>query len=206
MHCIALFLGLLGLVDPALVATLAPMTGLPVADVEKALRGEIAVRSETVTSASGKSSGRGVGAVLIGKPIADCWAVVSRYEDKAEYQPRIKKVTVLDKSPERLHVKMEVDASVMTARYTGWFALDAARHSVHWTLDHAAPDNNITDVDGGYQLFEVGPGDTLLVYRTWVDSGRSVPRFIQDYMAKKSIPDLLGAIKKRIESGGTYHK
>jgi len=33
-----------------------------------------------------------------------------------------------------------------------------------------------------------------------------VPRFIQDYMAERSIPNLLRAIKKRVESNGTWRK
>jgi hypothetical protein len=189
----------LALLSPAAV-------GLAEAELNAALRGEVALRTETFTTATGQSAGRGVGAIVIDRSVPEVWAVVSRYEDKAEYQPRLKTVTVLERQLGRLRVKMEIDAALMTARYTGWFSLDDAAHTIHWSLDRAATDNNIRDVDGEYRLFEVSRSRTLLVYRTFVDTGRSVPKWIQDFMTRKSIPNLLGAIKKRVESGGTYRK
>lgn len=187
-------------------AIVASTVGLTDPELATALRGEVPVRTETFTAPTGKASGRGLGAIVIDRPLADVWAVMTRYEDKAEYQPRVDRVWVLDKQPDRLHVRMQVDATVTTVRYTAYFQLDHAAHTVHWTLDKAAPDNTVADIDGGYQLLEVTPTRTLVVYRTWVDSGRSVPRAIQDYMARKSIPNLLEAVKKRVESGGTWRK
>jgi hypothetical protein len=55
-------------------------------------------------------------------------------------------------------------------------------------------------------MFPLTPTRTLLVYRTYVDSGLHVAASIQSYVARRSIPDLLGAIKRRIESGGTWRK
>lgn len=189
----------LALLTPAAV-------GLAEAELAAALRGEVALRTETVTGPSGKAAGRGLGAIVIDRPVADVWATVSRYEDKAEYQPRLNKVEVLDRKPGLLRVRMEVDATITTARYTGLFRLDAEEHTITWTLDTSAPDNTVAAIEGGYRLFEVAPGRTLLVYRTFVDSGRAVPRFIQDYMTRKSLPNLLSSIKKRVESGGRYRK
>ena len=54
--------------------------------------------------------------------------------------------------------------------------------------------------------FHCEPGRTLVVYRAYVDAGTSVPKFVQDFMIRRSIPNLLRATKKRIESGGTWKK
>src|SRR4051812_31770560 len=125
----------------------------------QALRGEVPTRTETFTAttgkAAGKASGRGLGAIVIERPIADVWAVVARYDDKAEYQPRVESVEVLERKPGLLRVRMTVDASVTTVRYTGWFALDEQEHVIHWTLDRTAKDNSIADMDGEYRLFEL---------------------------------------------------
>src|SRR5207237_9591612 len=110
------------------------------------------------------SSGRGIGAIVIDRPINQVWATMIHYEDKAEYQPRVEKVWVLEKLPDQLKVRMQLNASVTTVRYTGIFKLDHAAHTIHWTLDKSAPDNTIADVDGGYQLAEVSPDKTLVVY------------------------------------------
>ncbi len=187
-------------------AVIASALGLTEPELEQAMHGAIPVRTESFTAPSGKDSGRGVGAIVIDRPLHEVWAVLIHYEDKAEYQPRVEKVWVLEKQPDRLKVRMQIDASISTARYTALFQLDHAAHSIHWTLDKTAPDNTVADIDGGYQLAEISDTRTLVVYRTWVDAGRAVPRSIQNYIARKSIPNLLRAIKNRIESGGTWRK
>jgi len=185
---------------------LAASVGLNDPELSAALRGEIPTRTESFTSDSGKAAGRGVGAIVIDRPLLEVWKVLSRYEDKAEYMPRVEKVAILDSSPERLRVRMQVNATVTTVRYTAFFDLDPKAHAIRWTLDKSAPDNTIIDTTGSYQLHEVSAQRTLLIYRTWVDTGRAVPRFIHDYMSRRSIPNLLRAVKLRVESGGTSRK
>ena len=187
-------------------AVVASTLGLTEPELAAALRGQVPSHTETFTAPSGKGSGRGVGAIVIEKPIADVWATMIRYEDRAEYQPRVEKVWVLEKLPDQLKVRMQLDASVTTIRYTAIYKLDHSAHTIHWLLDKSATDNTVADIDGNYQLAEISPERTLVVYRSWVDSGRSVPRFIQDYVARRSIPDLLRALKKRVESGGVWKK
>lgn len=184
----------------------AAAVGLTEPELAAALRGDTPTRMESVTTETGKASGRGVGAIVIDRPMAEVWSVVSHFPDKAEYMPRLEKVEVLEATKERLRAKMTVDAAVSTARYTAIFSISQAQHTIDFQLDKSASDNTIKDTVGGYALFEVSTEKTLLVYRTWVDTGRSIPRFVADYMSRKSIPNLLHAIKKRVESRGLYRK
>jgi carbon monoxide dehydrogenase subunit G len=180
--------------------------GLSDGELAQALKGDVPARTESFLAPSGKSAGRGVGAIVIDRPIAEVWTHLSRYEDKAEYQPRVKAVTVLEKQPDRIRARFIVDASIMTAKYTAWFVFDPGAHIIHWTLDGTATDNTIAAADGDYHMFEVAPGQTLVVYRTYIDTGRSIAQSIQNYFTRKAIPNLLRAVKKRIESGGTWKK
>jgi hypothetical protein len=189
-----------------LFALIASVVGLSDRELADALKGDVPARIESFAATNGKAAGRGVGAIVIDRSIAEVWVTLSRYDDKAEYQPRVKQVTVLDRLPDRIHARFEIDASIMTARYTAWFVLDSRAHTIRWSLDTTAADNTIAAVDGDYHLFEVTPMQTLVVYRAYVDSGRAVPHSIQNYIARKSIPNLLRAVKKRVESGGTYKK
>lgn len=191
-----------------LVMSLVAVAALQMTEVELAAvgKGEIPVRVEAFKNARGKSAGRGWGAIAIDRPIAEVWATLARYDDRAEYVPRLKSVEVLEKTPGRARIRQEIDASVTTARYTAWFTFDEAQRSIAWTLDKSAGDNTVSDVDGDYRLAELAPGRTLLVYRAYVDSGLHVPQAIQTYMQKRSIPDLLRAIKRRVESGGRWKK
>lgn len=188
------------------VLVLELLLGLTAAELAEVQAGKVPTRTESFTNARGKSAGRGWGAIVVDKPVAAVWATLTRYDDRAEYVPRIKRASVLERKPGMLRVRQEVDATVTTARYTAWYRLDEATHTIGWTLDKTATDNTIVEVEGDYRLAELGPGRTLLVYRTYVDSGLRVPGSIQAYMQRRSIPDLLRAIKRRVESGGTWKK
>lgn len=176
-----------------------PVLGLTDAELAQIEKGQVPTRTESFTNAQGKSVGRGVGAIVIERSVFDAWAVLSRYEDRAEYIPRLKSVAILERQPSRLRIRQEIDATVKTVRYTAWFEFDPSAHTIHWQLDKTAADNNIADVDGDYRMVELAPGRTLLVYRTYVDTGLRVSASIQAYIARRSIPDLLKSIKQRIE-------
>ena len=171
-----------------------------------ALSGQVPVRMEPHPRADGKMAGQGVGAIVVHRPVSEVWSTLSRFEDKPEYMPRLKTMEVLEKSPERVRVKVSVDASVTTARYTLIFSLNEPQYVLSWKLDSTAKDNSIADAVGEYRLFQLDGGQTLVTYKSYVDTGRAVPRMIQDYMAKRSIPNLLRAIQKRVESGGRWHQ
>lgn len=190
----------------ALTALVLPGSGLTEKEVADALGGKVPARSESFTAPSGKSTGRGLGAIVINRPVAEVWRTLVRFEDRSEYVPRLLSVAVLEKAGRRLRVRQEVDAAVKKVRYTAWFEIDEGTRTIHWTLDRMARDNGIKDVDGEYRLFEIDPARCLLVYRTWLDPGLAVPVFIQRYMSVRSIPTLLRAIKQRVESGGTWRK
>jgi hypothetical protein len=175
-------------------------------ELRQTLAGDVPTRTESFTNERGKTAGRGWGAIVIERPIADVWATLSHYEDRAEYVPRLRAVTVLEHQPGRARVRQEVDATVTTARYTAWFILDEAAHRISWSLDKTATDNTVAEVDGDYRMAALDAGRTLLVYRAYVDSGLRVPESISSFMQKRSIPDLLRAIKRRVESGGTWKK
>jgi hypothetical protein len=189
-----------------LLAVLAPVVGFTPDEVNAALRGKVPVRIEPFQRPDGKSSGRGLGAIVVDRPLGEVWATLVRFDDKPEYMPRLKSIAIVDRSPQQLRVRSVIDASVTTAHYTLVFHLDEPDHRLSWTLDRTAADNSIADTEGEYRLYSIEPGRTLVTYQSYVDTGRSLPRFIQNYMARHSIPDLLNAIKRRVESGGRWRR
>ena len=191
---VELLLGLAGLVVP----------GVLEADIDAAMQGKVPVHAEAFADAEGFTGGKSSGVILIWRPVADVWATLSHYDDRAEYVPRVKKVKVLEHPPGRVHVWQEIDATVATARYTAWYELDEKAHVIRWKLDRAAADNTLRDTEGDYTMVAVDAGRTLLSYHSTIDTQLHVPRAIQAYMTRKSVPALLGNIKKRVESSGTW--
>jgi len=75
------------------------------------------------------------------------WTHLSRYEDRPEYVPRLKKLEILDKKPGLIRVKQTVDASIMTAKFTAFFKLgetpdrDGRPRPIYlWTTSTAPPE------------------------------------------------------------------
>jgi hypothetical protein len=188
-----------------LLAVTVAALNLTEAELRAVTAGEVPTRIEAFTNERGKAAGRGWGAIVIERPLAEVWATLLRFEERPQYVPRLQSATVLERQRDRARVRQEVDATVTTSRYTLWFHLDEIEHIIGWTLDKTA-DNTVTDADGDYRLAELAPARTLLAYRAYVDTGLRIPQSIQTYMQKRSIPDLLRAIKRRVESGGTWKK
>ena len=192
-----------------LAPVLALVLGMPALtppELARVLQGDVLAWSEPGVSAAGTAAGYGLGAIEIDASIPAVWKVLANYDDKAEYQPRVVTSKVVDRSGDVLRVAVTVDATLMTVRYTGLYTLDPATHSVHWVLDTQAAGNSLQAMEGGYTLVYLAPAKTILRFRTFVATGSLVPQFIQNHFSLKAIPALLTSIKKRVESGGTYHK
>jgi len=188
----------------SVLALTTAAVGLTDRELDDAQKGLIPTRTEAFDNDRGQSAGRGLGAIVIERPLDEVWTTLCRYEDRAEYIPRVKKVAVLAREGNRLRVRQEIDATVKTIRYTAWYELDAADHTIRWKIDRSANDNSLRYVDGEYHMVELQPGRTLLVYRSYVDSGFLIARSIQNYVARRSIPELMRSIKRRVESGGQW--
>jgi hypothetical protein len=187
----------------------APFPALPdvsAADLARVQRGEIVARIETTQSASGKAAGRGFGAIVIARPVAEVYATLARCDDRAEYMPRLKRIDILEQSATHVRLKQSIDASIKTAYSTLLLTLDAETTRISWALDKSAADNSVVDVAGDYRMIALASDRTLLVYRTYIDSGLKLPAIITNHLQKRAVPELLTAIKQRIESGGQYRK
>jgi carbon monoxide dehydrogenase subunit G len=193
-------------VQSAALASLAAQVGLSDVDLQKALAGEVPARSESFTSPSGKAAGRGLGAIVIARPLRDVWSTLARFEDRPEYVPRLKAIQVLEREPQRVRVLQIVDAGLTSARTTLWFSLDEAERCISWQLDKSAKDNSVVEVTGDYRMLECAPERTLLAYRAHIDTGLRIPLVVQQHLQKRAVPELLRAIKSRVESGGTWKR
>ena len=192
--------------NASVLASFAAQVGLSAAEISKAREGDVPAHSESFTSKSGKTAGRVVGAIVIERPLGEVWSTLARFEDRPEYIPRLKAIQVLERTPMRLRVLQIVDAGITTARTTLWFELDDVQHVIAWKLDESAKDNSVRAVEGDYRMLELGPRETLLGYRTHIDTGLRVPQLVQSHMQKRALPELLRAIKRRVESGGTWKR
>jgi hypothetical protein len=77
--------------------------------------------------------------------------------------------------------------------------LDPEQGSVTWVLDHSAQ-NDIADTTGSWAVVPLKDGtETLVRYRTWVDSGRSVPRLAEEFLTRRSLPKIVEGLRAEVQ-------
>lgn len=169
-------------------------------------KGEVVVHKEVVDTPDGKK-GRGHAWVVINKPREAVYEqLTTGYKDFAEFMPRLEKVEVKSLTATSMKVRSYVGVAFSTYAYTLAFKLDPAAYTLSWTLDRSEK-SDIRDTAGSWKLHELEPGkSTLAEYTISVDSGKFVPQFLEDYLTRKDLPEILNAIRKRVESGGKWKK
>lgn len=66
-------------------------------------------------------------------------------------------------------------------------------------------DGKFKRIDGFWEIRD-GSDGSIVTYYTDVEPGLFVPKSISKYLTKKSLPDLVDAVKKRAESNGKWKK
>jgi len=133
--------------------------------------------------------------------------VLLDYGKLPEFMPRLRKVTILKKDAASMKVRQEIGVPfpINSIGYTLDLKFTADAHRMDWTLDKAAS-NEIADTFGAWEFLPYEGNKTLVRYTIAVDSGRFVPKFLEDYLMKKDLPEVLNSMKRRAESGGTWKK
>jgi hypothetical protein len=162
------------------------------------------VLSESIDEGATGGSSRGY-AICKCAPAA-AFAVLTDHSRFAEFMPRIEAVQVSARTDQGERAAQTVDATLSTIRYALDYRWDPAALRVEFALAEDAP-HDIKSASGSWQLWPLDGGKaTLIEYRTRADVGRSVPGFVRSWLQTRGVKDALEAMRKRIESGGTWRK
>jgi ribosome-associated toxin RatA of RatAB toxin-antitoxin module len=192
----------------ALAADLPPsavQSGLTADEYAQASSGEVVVKGEIYKTADGKDAARGKAWLVIGASQDACWDTLYRYEEGPQFLPRLKKVTIKTKTPQKMDMEQDIKIVLSTYHYGLNFVLDKPKYTATWALDPTVK-NDIKDTTGAWIFKPLPDGKTLLEYAVTVDSGLAVPSFMTDYLTKRDLPEILLSFKRRVESGGKWTK
>lgn len=201
----------------ALVGVLLPAAGLAAearkgaeaalsaADVARLEKGEVLLLKETYKDAKGKMRGRGTAAVLVEKPADEAWRHLRKFDAFAEFLPRVTESKVYEKAGNRVGVAFTLKILFARIRYHCVQTLDEPNRTIRWTLDERKK-NDIASTTGYWRATPHGDGKCILTYAVAVDTGRAVPKLVQDFLTRRDLPGVVRVMKKRIESGGKYKK
>ncbi len=127
-----------------------------------------------------------------------CFAVITDYEKYGEFLTEVRSVKVLEKKPGEVKVSYDVDFGVKRVKYT-LIHKEQAPKRMDWTF---VTGEVMKDNKGSWVLEDAGGGQTRATYSVEVALGPLVPKAIINALVDQSLPKMLEAYKRRIESRG----
>jgi len=170
------------------------------------LAGQPIFESGIAGGPDGNHEAHGRTTALINKPVDDCFKIFCEVDKHYLYLPRTTVSRVLKRECNTIVIYKELDYGFITVRYTNILTIDPEAYRVDFVTDPKGI--NTVKFSSGYYRFEKLDEDrALFTYElTKMDSGLTIPEFMQKHMASKDLPEIATSVKKRIESGGTWVK
>jgi carbon monoxide dehydrogenase subunit G len=175
------------------------------ANIAKLDAGETILLDQTYTDKDGKTRGKGLAMVIVNAPEAQVWKYLPAFDTYTEFMPRMIGSKIYSNEGSKIGVQYELKIAIKKVKYHCMHDVHPDKGYLEWNLD-ASQKNDIADTTGYWVTKKHGEGKTIIAYSVSVDTGIAVPKMIQDYLTKKDLPNVVKAVKKRIESGGTYKK
>ena len=169
------------------------------ADWQALMQGKVVTtRLGDSRSASGVQSTNETSALIPYQP-DQVWSVVTDFESRPQYVPGAKEVRIVRREGNRLWISEHLRILLINVRFVVISTVDPEQGSVSWVLDHSA-ENDIADTTGSWTVVPLPSGrETLVRYRTWIDSGHSVPRLAEDYLTQRSLPKIVEGLRNEVQ-------
>jgi hypothetical protein len=141
--------------------------------------------------------------VIFEQPRDSTMRLLIQASRQREYRDDVSDIEVIGQSPKysvsEYHMRMMLMNIVYRLRYD-W---DFDTFRIQWALAEEF-DNDLSDVSGFWELFELDGGRTLGRFGTRIDVGPHLPKFLQDYATRKNLPRALDRVRRWVDSGGTW--
>ena len=183
----------------------AATAGLTASELARLNAGDVVVKTEPYNTADGTRAASAKAYSVINKPLESVWAVMLDYRKFQEFMPRLEKVAVLAQTRDTMKVTETLSVPLSTLSYTVDLTFEPIRRRVSWKLDKSKP-HDIADTVGVWEFLPYPPNRTLVHYTTFVDTGLSVPKALENYLVKSDLPEVLLSLKRRTESDGAWKK
>ena len=178
--------------------------GLAAADRERLRKGEIVVIKDFSREES-TSKGMVYAAIIFNKPISEVWGLMTHGWRQEEYLPNLDRTILVKKLPDGDIIENRVKILFLNLNFWVRGYHDPDRYYVRWTLADGYQ-NDLKTLEGFWQYYYVDDTHTLARYGTHTETGFGVPAKVQEYLARRDVPESLGRVKKWVESNGTWRK
>jgi ribosome-associated toxin RatA of RatAB toxin-antitoxin module len=167
-------------------------------DWQALMRGKVVTAAVHDPHSAGGVQSTDEASAVIPYPPAEVWSVVTDFESRPHFVPGSKDVQITRREGNRLWIAEHLRVLLISVRFVVISTLDPEHGAVTWVVDHDAP-HDIAETTGSWAVVPLDSGQATLVrYRTWIDSGRSVPRFVEDFLTKRSLPKIVEGVRNEV--------
>ncbi|GIW21602.1 MAG: hypothetical protein KatS3mg068_0609 [Candidatus Sericytochromatia bacterium] len=133
----------------------------------------------------------------------EVWKVLTDYDNYTKFMPAMEEFKVKTRTDKFsiVHVKLESPPLIDIS-----YDLRRVYDKENWTINFKKIDGKIKDIEGGWKLEKYKDIYTKLTYRSRIDFGLPVPKFILDNLSRNGLYKLADNVRKRVESGGKWTK
>jgi coenzyme Q-binding protein COQ10 len=172
-------------------------------NLDRLNEGEVLLTSQSFPTADGSMRARGVAVALVNRPAADVWSYLPDFENYPVFMPRLVSAKTYRKEGNVVGVEFKLKVLLTTVTYSLLHTIDPERGVLVLRLD-TSREHDIRDTSGQWLVRPHGADQTLLAHSVVLDTGFAVPRVIEDYLTKRDLPNVVRAMKRRIESAGAF--
>jgi ribosome-associated toxin RatA of RatAB toxin-antitoxin module len=134
-------------------------------------------------------------AILINSPIEKVFDVLTDVSKFHLFMPSVEKVEIIEEKDNIQIVKFYVKRAFISFSYALKREIDRKNFEIKW-INY---DDTFQLIRGFWKLKPCGE-KTMALYYTYLKPGFIIPQVIVDYLEEKSLPDMLIAVKNRVEN------
>lgn len=141
--------------------------------------------------------------VIFDQPLGRTMNLLVQAPRQREFRPDVRHIEVIEQSPRHSVTEYQMRIMLVGITYRLRYDWNFETFDIRWELDERF-DNDLSDVEGFWELFELDGGRTLGRFGTRVDVGPRLPKFLQDYATRKNLPEAMDRVRRWVDSGGTW--
>jgi hypothetical protein len=141
--------------------------------------------------------------VIFSQPRRRTLRLLSQTARQAEFRPELREVETIEWGDATALDEHRMAIMFMKIDYRLRTHFDFERGRIWWELDPSF-DNDLEHVEGFWELYALGRGETLGRFGTRVQVGATLPVWLQDYATRKNVPQTMEHVRHWVDSDGTW--
>jgi hypothetical protein len=141
--------------------------------------------------------------VLFEQPWKRSFSLLAQTDRQREFRKELGSVVSLERYPEGAVDEHRLKVLFVPIVYRLRFSIKYPEKHLEWELDRDF-DNGIDLLSGYWELYEYGEWRTLALFSTGVRVGKALPRWLQDSITRRSVPNSLQATRHWVDSDGSW--